>query len=54
MDIDWAKLGYVVACLALPAVWGVVAAKLFSRLDRRRKARADAAAAERPPIDYVI
>ncbi len=28
---------YVAACLAAPALWGVVSAWLFSRLDKRRK-----------------
>lgn len=47
---------YVAACLAVPAVWGVVSAWLFGRIDaRRRKAKGnDSDATLRPPVDYSI
>jgi hypothetical protein len=52
MAIDWGKLGYTLACVALPALWGGFAAWLFGRLDARRKAKAPSP--ERPPLDYTI
>lgn len=47
---------YVAACLAAPAVWGVISAWIFGRIDARRQKTAGVAAAEkqRPPVDYSI
>lgn len=47
---DWQQWLYIAACVIVPATWGAVTAWLFSRLDRRR-ARRDQAARE---IDYMI
>lgn len=48
---DLYDIGYIAACLIVPAAWGALTAWLFTRGDRKRKA---AELERRPPIDYVI
>ncbi|MCP4448851.1 MAG: hypothetical protein GY811_26480 [Myxococcales bacterium] len=47
---------YVAACLAAPAISGVLSAWIFGRIDaRRRKATGDPQdTILRPPVDYSI
>ena len=47
--MTWHAIGYLAACLLVPAAWGGFSAWLFSRLDRRR-----APPAQSPHIDYMI
>jgi len=43
---------YAAACVAVPAVWGIIMYLAFNLVDRRhRDERPDA---ELPPIDYTI
>jgi hypothetical protein len=41
--------GYIAACVAVPGIWGGIAAWLFSRGDKKAKT-----AAQHPPVDYMI
>lgn len=47
-DSTWAMWGYIGACIAVPGIWGAVAAWLFSRGDSKAKTAAY------PPVDYMI
>lgn len=49
MSSGW---GYALACVAVPAVWGVVMYYAFGWWDARRRRRAQRDAP--PPIDYSI
>jgi hypothetical protein len=42
------KVAYVAACVLVPALWGALAAWLFTRRDRR------SADDRHPPVDYHI
>lgn len=42
---------YVLACVTVPALWGIVMYHLFGWWDRRRKRRASE---ELPHVDYTI
>jgi hypothetical protein len=53
MHIDWARLGYVAACVAAPATWGALTAWLFGWIDRRRLRRGKPER-ERAFLDYSI
>jgi hypothetical protein len=46
-----AKIGYIAACILVPALWGAITAWLFTRRDKQREAEE---LERRPPIDYVI
>ncbi len=50
---------YVVLCVIVPALWGVVAYVVFGAIDRRRNkpeagGTAEADGGRPPPIDYYI
>ncbi len=45
---------YALACVLVPALWGVAMYYAFGFVDRRRAARAKQAAPEMPPADYSI
>ncbi len=45
---------YIVLCLVVPAVWGVMMYKAFDWLVRRRAASDADGGDEQPPIDYSI
>jgi hypothetical protein len=45
---------YVVACVALPAAWGVLMYHAFGAAERRRRRRSVQQSIERPPVDYSI
>lgn len=42
---------YVVACVVVPGVWGVVMYHAFGFIERRRKQRTKS---DPPPVDYSI
>lgn len=44
---------YIAACLVVPALWGLITASFFGRLDRRKKS-AEERIARTPPVDYSI
>ena len=41
-----ALVGYIAACLVVPAIWGVIAAWLFRKADNKRS--------RGPDVDYII
>jgi hypothetical protein len=45
---------YALACVVVPAVWGVAMFYAFGFVDRRRRLRAKPAEQDLPPIDYSI
>jgi hypothetical protein len=45
---------YAVACVILPALWGVLVYLVFGLLQRRRARRIGRAPGDPPPIDYSI
>jgi hypothetical protein len=47
-----AKIGYLAACVIVPALWGGLSAWFFTRRDRKTKMEAELE--RRPPVDYVI
>jgi hypothetical protein len=48
------SLAYAVACIVLPALWGVLMYHVFGLVQRRRGRRAMHEASHPPPIDYSI
>lgn len=49
-----ARWVYVAACVVVPVAWGAITAWLFSRRGKKAADAAAQAAADRPPMDYVI
>jgi hypothetical protein len=48
------SLAYAVACVVLPALWGVLMYYVFGLVQRRRRRGAAHEAPNPPPIDYSI
>jgi len=47
-------LVYAFACVALPAVWGVLMYYVFGLIQRRRERIVGRTTGDPPPIDYSI
>ena len=45
---------YAIACVLIPAAWGVVMYRLFGYFERRRLRNVDEPRRELPPSDYSI
>jgi len=49
-----ATLAYAIACVVLPALWGVLMYYAFGFVQRRRERRSTRRAGDPPPADYSI
>jgi hypothetical protein len=57
MAVTWESIGYAIACVVVPVLWGVAVVRLSNAIERRvsaRRMRREGGGAEPPPIEYHI
>ncbi|MGD0675074.1 MAG: hypothetical protein ABSC94_06615 [Polyangiaceae bacterium] len=47
------SIGYAIACVVLPAAWGIAVSRVFGFVHRRRS-RHERVRGDPPPVDYSI